>query len=203
MGSAAIAPAIWGCAVSRPQPARSLSACVPISEEGHPGPAWQHARGTSPPVPGTPLPPPQGPAYASGRPAPRGAPQTPGLDCWRCGQPSHFRRECPLMEVGQLVRVAGPPVASPDLEGTYRIPVCIQGGTHQALMDTGCNQTMIHQRLVRPGALVEASWVKVRCVHFQYPEVALDISFRGKKHRVRAGVSTRLTDLGDKLAGVC
>ncbi|XP_034006684.1 uncharacterized protein LOC117498597 [Trematomus bernacchii] len=65
---------------------------------------------------------PQGPAYASGRPAPRGAPQTPGLDCWRCGQPGHFRRECPLMEVGQLVRVAGPPVASPDLEGTYRIP---------------------------------------------------------------------------------
>jgi len=100
------------------------------------------------------------------------------------------------MEVGQLVRVAGPPVASPDLEGTYRIPVCIQGGTHQALMDTGCNQTMIHQRLVRPGALIEASWVKVRCVHgdiHQYPEVTLDISYKGKKHRVRAGVSTRLT----------
>ncbi|KAG7490708.1 hypothetical protein JOB18_040737 [Solea senegalensis] len=37
--------------------------------------------------------------------------------------------ECPLMEVGQVVRVAGPPAPSPGSEGTYRIP------------------TMIHQRL--------------------------------------------------------
>lgn len=68
-------------------------------------------------------------------------------------------------EVGQLVRVAGLLASSPGPEGMYRIPVCIQGGTHQALLDTDCNQTMIHQHLVRPGVLLEASWVKVRCMH--------------------------------------
>nr|XP_043887672.1 uncharacterized protein LOC122773229 [Solea senegalensis]XP_043891582.1 uncharacterized protein LOC122775615 [Solea senegalensis] len=65
---------------------------------------------------------PQGPAYVSDHLAPRGAPQTPGQVCWRCGQPGHIRAECPLMEVGQVVRVAGPPAPSPGSEGTYRIP---------------------------------------------------------------------------------
>ncbi|CAL8315405.1 unnamed protein product [Arctogadus glacialis] len=31
----------------------------------------------------------------------------------------------------------------------YRIPVRIQRGTHQVLLDSGCMQPMIHQRLVR------------------------------------------------------
>ncbi|XP_077951734.1 uncharacterized protein LOC144389807 [Gasterosteus aculeatus] len=61
------------------------------------------------------------------------------------------------MEVGQTVRVAGPPAPSPSLGATYSVPVRIQGGIHQAMVDSGCTQSMIHQRLVRHGALVEAS----------------------------------------------
>ena len=65
---------------------------------------------------------PQGPADVSDRPAP----------------PGHLWAECSLMEVEQVVRVAGPPTPSPSLEGTYRIPVSIQRGTNQALLDSGC-----------------------------------------------------------------
>ncbi|XP_064189961.1 uncharacterized protein LOC135253984 [Anguilla rostrata] len=53
---------------------------------------------------------------------PQRAPQTPGPGCWRCGQPGHLRRECPLMEVGQVVRVVGPPTSAPDPDGAYCIP---------------------------------------------------------------------------------
>ncbi|XP_061910313.1 zinc finger and SCAN domain-containing protein 25-like isoform X2 [Entelurus aequoreus] len=48
------------------------------------------------------------------------APQTPGPVCWGCGQPGHVRRECSMMEVGQVMRVVGPP--APDLGETYCVP---------------------------------------------------------------------------------
>ncbi|XP_061910302.1 uncharacterized protein LOC133654192 isoform X1 [Entelurus aequoreus] len=60
------------------------------------------------------------------------APQTPGPVCWGCGQPGHVRRECSMMEVGQVMRVVGPP--APDLGETYCVPVRVQGGTYQAVL---------------------------------------------------------------------
>uniref|UniRef100_A0AAQ4Q9F2 Gypsy retrotransposon integrase-like protein 1 n=1 Tax=Gasterosteus aculeatus aculeatus TaxID=481459 RepID=A0AAQ4Q9F2_GASAC len=111
------------------------------------------------------------------------------------------------MEVGQTVRVAGPPAPSPGLGATYGVPVRIQGGIHQAMVDSGCTQSMIHQRLVRPGALVEASRVSIKCVHgdiHDYPVVPIEIRFGSKKHRVRVAVSSRLTHpliLGTDLSG--
>ncbi|KAM8863332.1 uncharacterized protein AB9W97_018233 isoform 3-T4 [Spinachia spinachia] len=41
----------------------------------------------------------------------------------------------------------------------YCVPVRIQRGRYQAMVYSGYSQSMIHQRLVRPGALVEASRV--------------------------------------------
>ena len=137
----------------------------------------------------------QGPAPTIAAPEPQGASQMPGQVCWKCGRPGHTRRDCPLMEIGQVVRVAGAPISSHDPGETYHVPVRIKGGVHQALVDSGCTQSIIHQDLVRPGALVEASWVDVRCIHgdiHRYPVVPVEIRYRGKNHRIQAAVSSRL-----------
>lgn len=58
--------------------------------------------------------------------------QTPGQECWKFRQPGHLRRDCPLMEVGQVLRVTGAPALSLGPGGTYSIPY------RNALVDTGC-----------------------------------------------------------------
>ncbi len=86
-----------------------------------------------------------------------------------------------MMEVGLLVRIPDSPGAAPDQVGQYRIPVSIKGGTYQALVDSGCNQTSIHQSLMQQRALDMSRKVKVRCVHF-----------RGKTHRMEVAVNSHL-----------
>ncbi len=79
--------------------------------------------------------------------------------------------------------------------GGYQIPVSIKGGTYWALVDSGCNQTSIHQSLVQPEALDTSCMVRVRCVHgdiAEYPVVHLAIQFRGQKHNVEVAVNPHL-----------
>ena len=92
------------------------------------------------------------------------------------------------MEVGQVVQVADPPTPSTGPGGTYSVPVRIQGGIHQAMVDLDCLQSIIYLSLVRPGALVEASSVDIRCVHgdiHSYPVVPVEISHGGKSIALR------------------
>ncbi len=128
-------------------------------------------------------------------PSAAGAAVRPGPACWRCGDPGHFQDHCPMMEVGLLVRVPDSPTAAPDQAGQYQIPVSIKGGTYQALVDSGCNQTSIHQSLMQQRALDMSRKVKVRCVHgdvADYPLVPVSITFRGKTHRMEVAVNSHL-----------
>ncbi len=119
----------------------------------------------------------------------------PGPACWRCGDPGHFIDRCPVMEVGALIRVPDAPQAAPDQAGLYQIPVSIKGGTYLALVDSGCNQTSIHQSLIQLGALDKSRVVPVRCVHgdvVKYPLMSVLIQFRGQKHSVEVAVNPHL-----------
>ncbi len=128
-------------------------------------------------------------------PSATGAAVRPGPACWRCRDPGHFQDHCPMMEVGLLVRVPDSPGAGPDQAGQYQIPVSIKGGTYQALVDSGCNQTSIHQSLIQQRALDTGRKVKVRCVHgdvADYPLVPVLIKFQGKMHRMEVAVNSHL-----------
>lgn len=91
-----------------------------------------------------------------------------------------------------------------DLTGAYSVPVRCQGGIHQALVDTGCTQTLVHQTLIRTRELLE--WVEVSCVHgdiHEHPIVQLQIKYEGRTHRVKAGATADTSlNSGDRLAGV-
>ncbi len=82
-------------------------------------------------------------------PSATGAAVRPGPACWSCGDPGHFQDHCPMMEVGLLIRAPDSTGAAPDQAGQYQIPMSIKGGTYQALVDLGCNQTSIHQSLMQ------------------------------------------------------
>ncbi len=92
-------------------------------------------------------------------PSAAGAAVRPGPACWSCGDPGHFQDHCPMMEVGLLIRVPDSSGAAPDQAGQYQIPMSIKGGTYQALVDSGCNQTSIHQSLMQQ-ALIRGGWIR-------------------------------------------
>lgn len=58
---------------------------------------------------------------------------------------------------------------------------------HQAMVDSGCYQTSVHQSLIQGEALGNAQMVKVRCVQrniHEYPWVSVLIHFWGQTHSV-------------------
>ncbi len=115
--------------------------------------------------------------------------------CHSCGDPGHFIGRCPVKELETLIRVPDTPQAAPDQAGLYQIPVSIKGGTYPALVDSGCNQTSVHQSLIQPEALDKSRVVRVRYVHgdvVNYSLVSVAIKFRGQKHRVEVAVSPHL-----------
>ncbi|XP_051554355.1 zonadhesin [Myxocyprinus asiaticus] len=67
--------------------------------------------------------------------------------CLRCGEPGHIQNQYPVIDVGPWVRIPDMSQAVPDCAGMYCISVSIQGGTYQAFVDSGCNQTSIQQSL--------------------------------------------------------
>lgn len=116
--------------------------------------------------------------------------------CWHCGEPGHFRDQCTSMDVDTLIQVPEVMLSTPDRAGKYYIPVRVRGNTYQALLDSGCNQTSIHQRLMQPGTLNTSCMVKARCVHGgirRYPIALVTIQLGDQNHRVEAAVNPHLS----------
>lgn len=104
---------------------------------------------------------------------------------------------------GQVSCIIGLPTPSPSLGEAYHKPVRCQWGTHQAMVDLGCTQTLVHQTMVLPGSLLESEWVEVKCVHgdiHEYHLVPLEIRYKVTSHTLKTLVSSGLI-LGTDLVG--
>ncbi len=102
----------------------------------------------------------------------------------------------PMSHDGGGIAGPGPRLPGGCPRSSRAVPdTCIKGGTYQALVDSGCNQTSIHQSLIQQRALDTSRKVKVRCVHgdvANYPLVPVAIKFRGKIHRMEVAVNSHL-----------
>ncbi|XP_073804506.1 uncharacterized protein [Danio rerio] len=126
---------------------------------------------------------------------PGGIVRMSGPRYWHRGHEDSAPKVYSVKEVSALIRVSATPIIAPGRDGLYRIPVSIKGGTYQALVNSGCNQTSIHQSLLQNSALDTSRTVRVRCVHgdvIHYPLTAIDIQFQGKKHSVEVAVNPHL-----------
>lgn len=93
----------------------------------------------------------------------------------------HQHHDCLLTERGEVFHVAGPLTPSLSPRGTHSGKVV--RGIHQAIVDSGCTQTLVHQTLVWPGALLKVEWVEVKYMHgdiHKYPTVLPDKKRSGK-----------------------
>ncbi|XP_065407431.1 uncharacterized protein LOC135972648 [Chrysemys picta bellii] len=114
--------------------------------------------------------------------------------CWDCGQEGHFRRDCPFMDcsygqawmAGQWARKRG--------AGKLIVPVRVEGNPTNALVDSGCSQTLIREGLV-PNLNLSGPPIYLQCVHgdiCQYPTAWVKMGVGGREEGLRVGVAPRL-----------
>ncbi|KAJ1201568.1 hypothetical protein NDU88_005376 [Pleurodeles waltl] len=136
-------------------------------------------------------------------PAATASPSYPatGPQCYHCSETGHIARHCPLkkdpeepMEIG-LTR--GRVFWSGGGKPTYTLTVLINNIERTALVDSGCSESVIRQKLVSPGQGDPQAQVLIACVHGDqryYPVATVRLNWRGKEEAIRVGVLPHLDE---------
>lgn len=81
-----------------------------------------------------------------------------------CGQPGHYRADCPHMDCTWVKSLCGTQVGPTLLGGRlgrFMIPVALNGEQVEALIDTGCGRTLVR----KARGPFNPEWLRLQCIH--------------------------------------
>ncbi|MGH0178160.1 UNVERIFIED_CONTAM: hypothetical protein FKN15_076728 [Acipenser sinensis] len=121
--------------------------------------------------------------------------ETSPLRCWTCREVGHLARDCPVRECG-LSRPGKQVQLPQSLQQTgFVIPVSVDGTKTQALLDSGCGQSLIQDSLISLGHKRLLGQVHIKCIHGDvrsYPKISVNITIGQQVTQVHVGLCPRL-----------
>nr|XP_023668359.1 uncharacterized protein LOC111844269 [Paramormyrops kingsleyae] len=107
------------------------------------------------------------------------------VECYHCHNFGHIQQFCPALKSKPSLLCAVPrPAVEPVGKKACTVPVLINGRKEEALLDSGCFQTLVHSSIIA-GEKVSGVGATISCVHgdeYMYPTAEVYLTVGGQTY---------------------